>query len=43
MILVMVVLRTRTYDANLVIIWSCNPHTKTPIPEKPSKSSLIGV
>ena len=30
-------------DANLVITWSRNPHAKTPIPEKPSKSSLIGV
>jgi len=24
-------------------MWSCNPHTKTSIPEKPSKSGLIGV
>jgi hypothetical protein len=23
--------------------WSCNPHAKTPIPKKPSKSGLIGV
>jgi len=30
-------------DANLVITWSLNPHTKTPIPGKPSKSGLIGV
>ena len=30
-------------DANLVITWSCNPHAKTPIPGKPSKSCLIGV
>jgi hypothetical protein len=30
-------------DANLVITWSCNPHAKTPIPGKPSKSGLIGV
>jgi hypothetical protein len=34
---------TRTNDANLVITWSRNPHAKTPIPGKPSKSSLIGV
>ena len=31
------------FDANLVITWSRNPHEKTPIPEKPSKSGLIGV
>jgi hypothetical protein len=30
-------------DANLVITWSRNPHIKTPIPGKPSKSGLIGV
>jgi hypothetical protein len=30
-------------DANLVITWSHNPHTKTPIPGKPSTSGLIGV
>ena len=30
-------------NANLVITWSRNPHTKTPIPGKPSKSGLIGV
>jgi hypothetical protein len=30
-------------DANLVITWSRNPHAKTPIPGKPSKSDLIGV
>jgi len=30
-------------DANLVIMWSGNPHAKTPIPEKPSKSVLIVV
>jgi hypothetical protein len=30
-------------DANLVITWSRNPHAKTQIPEKPSKSGLIGV
>jgi hypothetical protein len=30
-------------DANLVITWSRNPHAKTPIPGKPSKSGLIGV
>jgi len=30
-------------DANLVITWSRNPYTKTPIPGKPSKSILIGV
>ena len=30
-------------NVNLVITWSRNPHTKTPIPEKPSKSGLIGV
>ncbi|KAJ6856544.1 hypothetical protein NC651_038246 [Populus alba x Populus x berolinensis] len=30
-------------DANLVITWSRNPHTKTSIPGKPSKSGLIGV
>ena len=33
----------KTCDANLVITWSRNPHTKTPIPRKPSKSGLIGV
>jgi hypothetical protein len=26
-----------------VITWSRNPHAKTPIPGKPSKSGLIGV
>jgi len=30
-------------DANLVITWSHNPHAKTQIPGKPSKSGLIGV
>jgi len=30
-------------DLNLVITWSRDPHAKTPIPEKPSKSGLIGV
>ena len=30
-------------DVNLVITWSRNPHAKTPIPGKPSKSGLIGV
>jgi hypothetical protein len=30
-------------DADLVIMWSRNPHAKTPIPGKPSKSGLIGV
>jgi len=30
-------------DTNLVITWSRNPHAKTPIPGKPSKSGLIGV
>jgi hypothetical protein len=30
-------------DVNLVITWSHNPHTKTPILGKPSKSSLIEV
>jgi hypothetical protein len=30
-------------DANLVITWSRNPHAKTLIPGKPSKSGLIGV
>jgi hypothetical protein len=29
-------------DANFVITWSHNPHAKTPIPWKPSKSGLIG-
>jgi len=29
-------------DANLVITWSRNPHAKTSIPGKPSKSGLIG-
>jgi hypothetical protein len=33
----------RIADANLVITWSRNPHAKTPIPGKPSKSGLIGV
>jgi len=28
-------------DANLVITWPRNPHVKTPIPEKLSKSGLI--
>jgi hypothetical protein len=32
---------TRTSDANLVITWSRNPHAKTPIPGKPSKSGLM--
>jgi len=27
-------------DANLMITWSCNSHTMTPIPVKPSKSGL---
>jgi len=31
------------FYANLVITWSRNPHTKIPIPGKPSKSGLIGV
>jgi hypothetical protein len=30
-------------DANLLITWSRNPHVKTPIPGKPSKSGLIVV
>jgi hypothetical protein len=30
-------------DTNLVITWSRNLHTQTPIPGKPSKSGLIGV
>jgi hypothetical protein len=30
-------------DANLMITWSRNPHAKTPIPGKPSKSGLIEV
>ena len=30
-------------DANLMITWSRNPHAKTPIPGKQSKSGLIGV
>jgi hypothetical protein len=30
-------------DVNLVITWSRNPHAKTSIPGKPSKSGLIGV
>jgi hypothetical protein len=30
-------------DANHVIVRSHNPHVKTPIPGKPSKSGLIGV
>jgi hypothetical protein len=30
-------------DANLVITWSRNPHAKTPIPKRPSKSGLIEV
>jgi len=33
----------RSNDVNLVITWSCNPHAKTPILEKPSKSGLIAV
>jgi hypothetical protein len=33
----------RVVDANLVITWSRNLHAKTQIPEKPSKSCLIGV
>jgi len=33
----------QAYDANLVITWSRNPHAKTSIPGKPSKSGLIGV
>jgi hypothetical protein len=32
-----------TYDVNLLIMWSSNPHLKTPIPEKSSKSYSIGV
>jgi hypothetical protein len=36
-------LKNRFYDANLVITWSRNPHAKTPIPKKLSKSGLIGV
>jgi hypothetical protein len=28
---------------NLLNTWSNNPHVKTPIPRKPSKSGLIGV
>jgi hypothetical protein len=35
--------RSRESDANLVIMWLRNPHAKTPIPRKPSKSGLIGV
>jgi hypothetical protein len=31
------------FDAKLVIKWPRNPHAKTPIPGKPSKSGLIGV
>jgi hypothetical protein len=31
------------FYVNLVITWSRNPHAKTPIPGKPSKSGLIGV
>jgi len=34
---------TNRVDANLVITWSRNPHAKTPILGKPSKSGLIGV
>jgi len=30
-------------DMLQVITWSHNPHAKTPIPGKPSKSDLIGV
>jgi hypothetical protein len=30
-------------DANLLNKWSSNPYAKTQIPEKPSKSGLIGV
>ena len=30
-------------DVNLVITWSRNPHAKTSIPGKPSKSGLIGM
>jgi hypothetical protein len=33
----------KSLDANLVITWSRNPHAKTQIPGKPSKSGLIGV
>jgi hypothetical protein len=36
-------LKQTLIDANLVITWSRNPHAKTPIPGKPSKSGLIGV
>jgi len=35
--------RWTNFDENLVITWSRNPHAKTPIPGKPSKSGLIGV
>ena len=37
------IIRWMHVDANLVITWSRNPHAKTPIPGKPSKSGLIGV
>jgi hypothetical protein len=30
-------------DVNLVIMWSHNPHAKSPNPGKPSKSGFIGV
>jgi hypothetical protein len=30
-------------DAKLVITLSHNPHAKTPLPGKPSKSGLIGM
>ena len=33
----------KTPIPNLVITWSRNPHAKTPIPGKPSKSGLLGV
>jgi hypothetical protein len=36
-------LATKYNDVNLVITWSRNPHAKTSIPGKPSKSGLIGV
>jgi len=36
-------LKVTSIDMNLVITWSCNPHTKTPIFDKSSKSGLIGV
>jgi hypothetical protein len=35
--------KLKPVDANLVITWSRNPHTKTLIPGKPSKSGLIGM